>query len=226
MIEDIFFSVDQLHAALGDFMNIESTDPHGNSSASGLPVLCEVLCDGMQPLSLPLSSDKFYVTCGAAAGRAILVRALLNEGDEVLFLYPPADDFRSAVEAAGAVVVANGILTERTRLVVLSEQDPLPAGLDDFLRNAENIYGQPVYLLADCLNPTEENLALLRSYDSIVLNEELVDDVSGECVGFLAVGEQARDAQLLHAAIAGAARACGFVTPPSILQRAILETVS
>ena len=226
MFDTRLFPASCLNAALNELLASEASDLHGYTPASGLLALREALRDAMQPLSLPISSDKIYVTCGAAAGRAILVRALLDEGDEVLFLYPPEDDFRSAVEAAGAVVVANGILTERTRLVVLSDHDPVPSGLDDFLRSAEKVYGHPVYLLADLLNPSDENLALLRSYDSIVLNEEFGDDFSGENIGFLAVGDHARDAELLYAAIAGAARACGYVNPPSLMQRAILKTVS
>ena len=226
MFEERLFSASFLDASLNELLASEASDLHAYTPASGLPALREALCDGLKPLSLPVSSDKIYVTCGASAGRAILVRALLNEGDEVLFLYPPEDAFRSAVEAAGAVVVANGILTKRTRLVVLSDHDPVPSGLVDFLHNAEKLYGQPVYLLADRLNDSEENLALLRSYDSIILNEEFGDGFSGECIGFLAVGDQARDAELLYAAFAGAARACGYVNPPSLMQRAILKTVS
>ncbi len=225
MIEDSLFSMNRFNAALGELLDAEDSAVHGYTPASGLPALRRALIEGLEPLALPLDEKLLYVTCGASAGRAILVRALLNAGDEVLFLYPPEKALCLAVRAAGAAVVENGILTGRTRMVVLSGRDPVPAGLAGILREAEKRSGQPVYLLADRLSPTEENLALLREYDSVVLNEDFGDSLSGESIGFLAVGQRARDAELLFAAITGAARACGYVNPPSLLQHAILSSL-
>ena len=93
-------------------------------------------------------------------------------------------------------------------------------------RAAEKAYGQPVYLLADCVSPTEENLSLLRDYDSCVLNGDFGTELAGECIGYLAVSERAREAELLFAAIAGAGRACGYVNPPSLMQRAVEKCLS
>ena len=40
------------------------------------------------------------------------------------------------------------------------------------------------------------------------------------------MSERAREAELLFAAIAGAGRACGYVNPPSLMQRAVEKCLS
>ena len=226
MIDASLLSSSRADAALEALLDTEDSTVHGYTPAAGLVALRAAVAEALAGSGVAVSSDLLYVTCGAPAGRAILVRALLSAGDEVLFLYPPEADLRAAVEAVGAFVVENGILTERTRLVVLSDSDPIPAGLADALRAAEKAYGQPVYLLADCVSPTEENLSLLRDYDSCVLNGDFGTELAGECIGYLAVSERAREAELLFAAIAGAGRACGYVNPPSLMQRAVEKCLS
>lgn len=226
MIDVSVFSRERVDAALEALLHTENSALHGYTPAAGLPALRGALAETLGEIPFALTSELVYVTCGAPAGRAVLSRALLEEGDEVLFLYPPEADLRSAVEAVGAQVVENGILSERTRLVVLSDSDPIPAGLIDALRAAEKAYSRPIYLLADCLKPTEENLALLRDYENCVVNGDFGPSLSGESIGYLAVSERAEDAETLFDAIAGAARAMGYVNPPSLMQHALQQCMA
>jgi len=221
MIETTQFSTHRIDAALNELLDAEDSSVHGYTPASGLPALREALTEALKYYDFPASPEQVYVTCGSAAGRAILACALLEEGDEVMFLYPPDAEQRGAMEAAGAVVVENGILSSRTRLVVLSDHDPVPVGLAEDLRLAEKSYGHSIYLLADRLSATPETEATLREYDSCIINEDFGEDLAGECIGFLAVSGRAAEAEDLCAAIAGAARANGFVNPPSLMQRAV-----
>ena len=226
MIDVSVFSRERVDAALEALLHTENSALHGYTPAAGLPALRGALAEALGELPFALTSDLIYVSCGAPAGRAVLSRALLEEGDEVLFLYPPEADLRSAVEAVGAQVVENGILSERTRLVVLSDSDPIPAGLADTLRAAEKAYSRPIYLLADCLKPTEENLALLRDYENCVVNGDFGPALAGESIGYLAVSKRAENAETLFDAIAGAARAAGYVNPPSLMQHALQQCMA
>lgn len=226
MIDHALFSRERVDAALEALLHTENSALHGYTPAAGLPALRGALAEACGQLPFALSSNLIYVTCGAPAGRAVLCRALLEEGDEVLFLYPPEDDLRCAVEAVGAQVVENGILSAHTRLVVLSDSDPIPAGLAEALRAAEKAYGQPIYLLADCLRTTPENLALLHDYENCVVNGDFGPALAGESIGYLAVSERAEDAETLFDAIAGAARAAGYVNPPSLMQHALQQCLA
>ena len=226
MIDVSLFSRDRIDTALEALLHSEDSALHGYTPAAGLPALRGVIAEACGQLPFALSSNLIYVTCGAPAGRAVLCRALLEEGDEVLFLYPPEDDLRCAVEAVGAQVVENGILSAHTRLVVLSDSDPIPAGLADALRAAEKTYGQPIYLLADCLAPTKENIDLLRDYENCVVNGDFGEELAGESIGYLAVSSRAEEAETLFDAIAGAARAAGYVNPPSLMQHALEQCLA
>ena len=221
MIDTSLFSRRLADTALDEILEQEDDSVHGYTPASGLPALRGALADALNLYDLNLSPEKIYVTCGAQAGRAILAHALLEPGDEILFLYPPKVDLLSTAKALGAKVVENGVLSARTRLVVLSHADPVPDGLAEMLRTAEQRCGHPIYLLADGLVPSPATEALLQDYDSVVLNEDFGEDLAGECIGFLAVSGKAAEADELYAAITGAARACGYVNPPSLMQRAV-----
>lgn len=221
MIESTRFAAPRIDAALTELLDTEDSSVHGYTPASGLPALRASLAEALCYYNFHASPEQIYVTCGSAAGRAVLAHALLEEGDEVMFLYPPDAEQREAMEAVGAVVVENGILSARTRLVVLSDADPVPYGLAEMLRAAEKEYGHDIYLLADRLSAAPDTEAILREYDSCVLNEDFGEDLAGECIGFLAVSGRAAEADELCAAIAGAARAGGYVNPPSLMQRAV-----
>ena len=221
MIEATSFSIQHIDEALNELLENEDSAVHGYTPASGLPTLRAALADALQQFEFPLAPEQIYVTCGSDAGRRILARALLEEGDEVMFLYPPDGAQYKAMAAAGASIVENGVLTAHTRLVVLSDSDPVPYGLAEMLRAAEKEYGHDIYLLADRLHATPETEAILHDYDSCIINEDFGEELAGECIGYLAVSMRAAQADTLCAAIAGAARACGYVNPPSLMQRAV-----
>ncbi len=221
MIDTSLFSRHCIDDALSTLLASEDSSVHGYTPASGLPPLRRALAEALALYELKLSPERIYVTCGAAAGLAIAARAILASGDEALFLSDPRPEQSRAVEAAGAAVSTSG-LTDRTRLVILSGNTPIPDGLAASLRAAESEFGRPLYLLADRLSPSPAAEALLREYGSFLLNEDFGDELSGEAIGFLAVGARSADADLVYDAVAGAGRAMGYVNPPSLMQRAIL----
>lgn len=226
MIDSCPFARSRVDEALRALLAAEDSSVHGYTPASGLPALRAALVRALGRCNFSLSPEGIYVTCGRAAGHVILTRALLEKGEEVLFLCPPDGGLRSAVETAGASVAENGAIDERTRLVVVSGEAPFPADLASRLRAAEERFGRPVWLLADRLAATPHSEALLLGHASFVLNEDFGDALGGECMGFLAVSADAPEADTLCSAIAGAARACGYVNPPSLMQRAVLACLA
>lgn len=226
MIDISLFARRRVDEALRALLAAEDSSVHGYTPAPGLPALRDALVRALALYDFPLSPEGIYVTCGRAAGAAILNRALLEKGEEVLFLCPPDEDLRSAVEAVGAAAVEGGVIGGRTRLVVLSGDSPVTDDLAAQLRAAEERSGRPVWLLADRLAAAPYTEALLHEHASFVLLEDFGGALDGECLGFLAVGADAPEADTLCAAIAGAGRAMGYVNPPSLMQCAVLACLN
>jgi len=202
-------------------------------------------------LQAGVSPEGIYVCCGAAAGLAACCRGLLRPGEEAVAFAPFFPEYRVFVEGAGGTLVTvppaeglqpdldalEGALNTNTALVLLNSPNN-PSGvvltretltrLSDILTAAEARYGHPIYLVSD--EPYRELVydgALppcpLRFYPNTVLCYSFSKSLSlpGERIGYLAVGDSMAQRNAVFAALAGAARASGYVNAPSLMQRAI-----
>ena len=144
---------------------------------------------------------------------------------------PDIPDFQiklSAVEEA---------LTENTVAIILNSpnnpsgvvytQETLTA-LAALLTRKSGEYGHPIYIVAD--EPYRELTYggvvapfIPNIYPDTVVCYSYSKSLSlpGERIGYVYVPEQATDSAALYAAVAGAARACGHVCAPSLLQKVI-----
>ena len=198
-----------------------------------------------------VSPERVYVTCGAAAGLAACARGLLCPGDEAVAFAPFFPEYRVFVEGAGGVLVTvpptetlqpdfaalERSLTGRTRLVIVNTPNN-PSGvvlteeslaqLAAILRAAQERFGQPIYLVSD--EPYRELVydgravpCALRVYENTILCYSFSKSLSlpGERLGYLAVGPRMADGDAVFASLAGAARACGYVNAPSLMQRVV-----
>ena len=93
-------------------------------------------------------------------------------------------------------------------------------------------YGHPIYLIAD--EPYRELVYggvtvpfIPNLYANTIVCYSWSKSLSlpGERIGYVCVPDQVQDSQEVFAAVAGAARVCGHVCPPSLLQRVIAQCV-
>lgn len=201
--------------------------------------------------AVPFSWQQVYVTMGASAGLAAFARAVLLPGDKALVLAPFFMEYRVFAEAAGGVLlpvpplpdmqpdlgVLSELLDENVRLVIINTPNN-PSGvaltdgslraLSSLLSAAERKFGHPIYLLSD--EPYRELLFDGRTplcaadyYDDTVICYSFSKSLSmpGERIGYLAVSSRAADCGAVFDAIAGAARACGYINAPSLIQRVV-----
>ena len=200
---------------------------------------------------LPFDRRHVYVTMGASAGLASFCRAVLLPGEKAVVFAPYFMEYRVFVEAVGGTLVTvpprgdmqpdldalGSVLDESVKLVIInSPNNPsgvsLKAGtlraLGETLRDAEARFGHPIWLLSD--EPYRELVfdgaplpCAAAFYDDTVLCYSYSKSLSlpGERVGYLAVSGRAQDPQALFDAIAGAARACGYINAPSLMQRVV-----
>ncbi len=202
-------------------------------------------------LGAPVSADGVYVCCGAAAGLIACCRGLLCPGEEALTFAPFFTEYRVFVEAAGGTLTvippAAGLqpdldalergIGERTKLLIVNTPNN-PSGvvlsaesltrIGEILRAAERRFGHPIYLVSD--EPYRELVydgalppSVLRFYDDAILCYSFSKSLSlpGERIGYLAVSDRMAEKQDVFDALAGAARACGYVNAPSLMQRVV-----
>ena len=153
------------------------TDPlslHGYTSAPGRPTLRKQIAEDLNArYGTAMEGTDIFVTCGAAAGLAAFIRAVLMPGDEVIAFAPFFPEYTVFTEASGGVLVAipprepdfqidfeafAAAITERTKVIIVnSPNNPSGVvlsreslqGLGDILMAAQEKYGHPIYLLSD-----------------------------------------------------------------------------
>ncbi len=223
---------------------------HGYTSAQGDAGVRAAIADYLNRTHhANVTADCFYLTVGAAASLTISLTALLNEGDEVILLAPFFPEYRVFVERTGAKVITvlsniddmrpdfdaiRRAITPATRAiivnspnnptgVVLSEQDV--RRLASLLREYSEIYGDPIYLIAD--EPYRELVYdgvkvpyLPHFYDDTLVCYSFSKSVSlpGERIGYVMVGPECHAFEAVYQAVCGAGRALGYVCAPAMFQ--------
>lgn len=238
---------------------VNETEPavlHSYTSAQGdFDVRSTVARSLNKKGNLGYTADSIYMTCGAAAGLAIALRALCNKGDEIVIIAPYFPEYNVFIKAAGgtpvAVPFANDFqadiealkraITPRTKAVIVNTPNN-PSGvvysadtlskISAVLCECETKYAQPIYLIAD--EPYRElvygdvQIPFIPSlYADTVICYSFSKSLSlpGERIGYIAVNPNAQDAQDIYSAILGAGRALGYVCAPVLFQRVVAECI-
>ena len=191
------------------------------------------------------------MSCGAAGGLNVVLKALLDPGDEVITLAPffpeypfyvdnhggrlsvveTAEDFQPDPQRLAAAI------TPRTKAVLInSPNNPTGAvysaaalgAIAEVLAEAQARLGRPIYLVADDIyrrivyDGAAVPSALALYPNTIVVNSFSKDlSVAGERIGYVAVSPRADDAGAVLDACVMATRILGFVNAPALAQRVI-----
>ena len=158
-----------------------------------------------------------------------------SNGSKFVVVPPDMEKFQINFEALEQMLNAN------TQAIIVNSPNN-PSGvvytrqtleqLADLLNAKSAAYGHPIYLIAD--EPYRELVYggvevpfIPNIYKNTVVCYSWSKSLSlpGERIGYVYVPDQAEDSADLYAAIAGAARACGHVCPPSLLQRVVARCV-
>ena len=147
---------------------------HSYTPAPGLPWVREAVAEDLnRRYGTDYSAGDLYLTAGASAALAIVMKAVLLPGDEVIQFAPYYPEYAIYAAGFGGKVVTVGLragdfqidlealeaaVTEKTRILVMNCPNN-PAGtiftqetitaLADFLRKKEAAFGHPIYILAD-----------------------------------------------------------------------------
>ena len=196
-----------------------------------------------------ITADCLYLTVGAAAAIASSLSAVVTPGEEVIVPAPYFPDYKVWIERAGGVIkpvacdkdfkpdaeAIGAAITERCAAVIINSPNN-PTGavygeecireLCEVLKRRSRELGRTIYLIAD--EPYRELVYdgvtvpyLTKFYDETLVCYSFSKSLSlpGERIGYVLVSPRMGEREAVYQAVAGAARALGYVCAPSLLQR-------
>ena len=230
----------------------QSPGVHAYMPNGGYPWVRESLAAKLSvEQGVPVTFADMLMTCGAAGAINIVMKSLLNPGDEVILLAPYFVEYNFYVDNHGGVskVVATdqefnldlaaieAAITARTKAIFInSPNNPTGQiysqeamnGLGRLLDSAGKRLGTTIYLIAD--EPYRKIVfddhvvasVFLATRNSIVLSSYSKElSLPGERIGYLAVHPEIEDKAALLGALTLANRILGFVNAPALMQRVV-----
>lgn len=201
------------------------------------------------------SMGDVFMTVGAAASVSCALHALTSPGDEVIVVSPYFPEYKVWIESCGCTCVEAPAKPYTFRLSVGSIMEAITPRTAAIIVNSPNnptgsVYSREVLQrLANCLNEVNQSreqpvfLISDEPYRELTYGAEVpwVPDIykntvvcysyskslslPGERVGWVLVPPACFENARVMAAIAGSARALGFVCAPALFQRVIADCV-
>lgn len=233
---------------------LDGTSLHGYTSAQGDADVRKAIADNLNgKFNFNYTADNIYMTCGAAAGLAVSIRALCEDNDEFIVLAPHFPEYNVFIKAAGGkpvIVPFDGnfqpdlhalenAVTPRTKAIIINSPNN-PCGvvysrktltrIASLLNKFSAEYAHPIFIIAD--EPYRElvydgtEVPFIPSiYADTILCYSFSKSLSlpGERIGYLAVNPDSHGACEIYSAILGAGRALGYVCAPVLFQRLVAE---
>ena len=199
------------------------------------------------------SAEHIIMCVGAAAGINVVLRTLLDPGDEVLFFAPYFVEYHFYVDYHGGVAkvvptdahfdldleALEAALTPRSKVVLMNSPNN-PTGviypattlkaLGELLQRKERQFNTKIYLLSDepYKKLTYGGLAYPEIYshhaNAISVTSHAKDlALPGERIGYIAVQPNCADLKDLIGGMSFTTRTLGFVNAPALMQRTLVH---
>lgn len=231
-----------------------SPGTHGYMPNGGYPWVREAQARRMsEEQGVQISAAEVLMTCGAAGALNVVMKSILDPGDEVIVLAPFFVEYHFYIDNHGGVArvvpcdaefnidheAIRAAINERTRAVIINSPNN-PTGqvytqaavdrLGRLLKEEGGRHGTTIYLVQD--EPYRDIVfddhvaasTLSASCNAIVLSSySKALSLAGERIGFLAVHPDIADKGDLLEALTLANRILGFVNAPALMQRVVAE---
>lgn len=244
----------KFYKVIQEIASDESPGVHAYMPNGGYPWVREALAGKMsEEHGIDVFHGDMLMTCGAAGALNVVMKALLNPGEEVILLAPYFVEYHFYVDNHGGVgkVVATdsefnidltaieAAITEQTKAVIVNSpnnptgqiysQESLNA-LGKLLDEKGAALGTVIYLIADepyrkiIFDDNVVGSVFQATNNSIVLSSYSKDlSLPGERIGYLAVHPDITEKGALLNAMTLANRILGFVNAPALMQRVVAE---
>ena len=232
----------------------QSTAPgmHRYMPNAGYPETRQAVAETLaQETGLPFSLNQVVMACGAAGAANVVLRTILNPGDEVIILAPYFVEYVYYIDNHNGVPVIvstdqdfqldlptiEASITSKTRgIIVNSPNNPSGAvysgeqleALAQLLRRKQGEYGSEIFLISD--EPYRRLLyddlvypQVFPHYENtIVVNSHAKDlGLPGERIGYIAVHPAYPQREELVDGLIFCTRTLGFVNAPALMQHVI-----
>jgi aspartate aminotransferase len=232
-------------------MSLAGTD-HGYMPNTGYPhvrkSVAEYLCEEEQ---VPISENDVIMTCGAAGALNVILKAILDPGDEVITPAPYFVEYQFYADNHGGILktvstkadfsldidAIHAAITEKTKAVLINSPNN-PTGqvyskesldeLGSLLKEKGKHLNRTLYLISD--EPYRKIVydgytvpSIFKSYNESIIATSYSKDISipGERIGYLVVHPEASFKEELIGGMALANRILGFVNAPGLMQRVV-----
>lgn len=245
----------QFAQTLADLAQDERPGCHAYMPNSGWPEVRAAVASRLaQEQGAPITAGDILMTCGAAGALNVVMKALLDPGDEVIIISPYFVEYTFYIDNHGGtakivpadeefnldLAAIEAALSGKTKAVLINSPNN-PTGQ---VYSAESLAAlgrlleaaaKPVCLIADepyrkiIYDGAETPSAMAATVNSIVVSSYSKDlSLPGERIGYLAVHPDMPDKAALLNALTLANRILGFVNAPALMQRAVarLQEVS
>ncbi|MFH2044302.1 MAG: pyridoxal phosphate-dependent aminotransferase [Pseudomonadota bacterium] len=237
---------------LVDTVNSLGHGDHGYMPNTGYPYVCKAVADYLsEEQGILIEANNIVMTCGAAGALNVILRTILDPGDEVITPAPYFVEYGFyAANHGGALTTVptkkdftidinaiSSAINYKTKAVLINSPNN-PTGqvysekslieLGKLLTEKSKKFGRTIYLLSD--EPYRK-----ISYDGIKIpsifkcyNESIIAtsyskdfSIPGERIGFAAINPAATCKNELYGGMALAIRILGFVNAPALMQRVV-----
>ncbi|WP_054029411.1 pyridoxal phosphate-dependent aminotransferase [Desulfatitalea tepidiphila] len=242
----------QFDVALRDAVITCGPGGHCYMPQAGYPQVCDAVADYLASEQgvTPEAAD-VIMTCGAAGALNVILKALLDPGDEVIVPTPCFVEYRFYVDNHGGEIrmvptqpdftldleaIAAAINAKTKAVLINSPNNPTGqiytaeslAALGALLRDKGRELDRTIYLISD--EPYRKIVydghrvpSIFQAYPESIVATSYSKDLSipGERIGFAAINPAATYKTDLRAGFALANRILGFVNAPALMQRVV-----
>lgn len=225
---------------------------HRYMSNAGYPETRRAIAEALAGQAhLPFNENHIVMTCGAGGALNVVLKTLLDQGDEVIILSPFFVEYKFYIDNHGGVskvvqttaefkLDLNAIgeaLTSRTKAIIInSPNNPTGVvydaasltGLGKLLENREKELGHPIFIISDepYAKIVYDDITVPSVFshikNSIAVTSHSKDlALPGERIGYIAVSPKAEDIGLLMEGLVFCNRTLGFVNAPALMQRLV-----
>jgi aspartate aminotransferase len=199
---------------------------------------------------LGFTAEDIFMTVGSAGACNVILKSILDPGDEVIVLMPCFSEYQFYIANHGGCMVPvetdasflpdveriEAAITARTRAIILNTPNN-PTGRvypESVLRDLEGVLsrvGQPITVISDepyksyvYDGQRQPEVASFIPHTAICNSWSKSLGLPGERIGYLALSPQLEDAANLRRACAFSNRILGFINAPAIWQWVMLES--
>ncbi len=235
--------------ALNTLCSERQNGRHGYMPNSGFPEVTAAMAKKVRnDHEVNIEGRHIVMTCGAAGGLNVVLKTILNKGDEVIVPRPFFVEYGFYVENHGGVLVQvdtnddfslnigniERAISPKTRAILINSPHN-PTGtvysetqIIELARLLEKQTGRIIYMVAD--EPYREIVfdgvtvpGILKHYRQSIAVTSFSKTLSlpGERIGYIAVNPSCAEVEKLMGGLILSNRILGFVNAPALMQRAV-----